>query len=144
MITPEVKATVVLLVNKEGAICLARKKQAIHHNGGEISYSLGLYNGYGGKKEVSDVTISDTAIRELFDESGVSSQKEDLEKVLRVYFYISKEGALIPFMDVTFFLASLWSGEPKEGEEMGAPLFFNLVSGLIPRQLAAESLCIEP
>ena len=37
------EATVVLLVDQDGRICLARKKQAIHHEGGEISYSLGMY-----------------------------------------------------------------------------------------------------
>lgn len=121
---PTVQATVVLLIDKDGRICLARKKQAIHHDGGDISYSLGLYNGYGGKMDATDETILDTAARELFDESGVIAQKEDLEKILRVYFYISKEGVLIPFMDVSFFLLRVWEGEPLEGLEMGVPKFF--------------------
>ena len=72
---PTVQATVVLMMDKDGRVCLARKKQAIHHEGGAIFYSLGLYNGYGGKMDATDETILDTAVRELFDESGVLAQK---------------------------------------------------------------------
>lgn len=121
---PEVLATVVLLIDKEGKVILARKKQAIHHDTGEISYSLGLYNGYGGKMEETDETIEKTAIRELYDESGVKGKEENLEKCAQVYFYIQKEEEVIPFMDVTFYILREWSGVPTEGLEMGEPVFF--------------------
>ncbi len=122
---PDVRATVVLLIDKESQVILARKKKAIHHDTGEISYSLGLYNGYGGKMEEIDRTIEETAIRELYDESGVTGKEEDLEKCARVYFYIQKEGIDTPFMDVTFYILREWNGVPTEGLEMGEPAFFS-------------------
>ncbi len=140
---PTVQATVVLLIDKDGRICLARKKQAIHHDGGDISYSLGLYNGYGGKMDAADETILDTAVRELFDESGVIAQKEDLEKILRVYFYISKEGVLIPFMDVSFFLLAAWEGEPVESKEMGAAVFFTQETIPYNEMMPADRILFE-
>lgn len=124
LLKPGVRATVVLLIDKEGRVVLARKKKAIHHDTGEISYSLGLYNGYGGKMEATDETIEGTAIRELYDESGVTGKEEDLEQCARVYFYVQKEGEDVPFMDVTFYLLKEWSGVPKGGLEMGEPVFF--------------------
>lgn len=51
------EATVVLLEDKDGRVALARKKQPIHHDSSAIEYSLGRYNGYGGKKEPEDRTF---------------------------------------------------------------------------------------
>lgn len=113
------KATVVLLVNKERRVCLARKKQPIHHEGGEISYSLGMYNGYGGKKEAEDTTIG-----ELFDESSVTGEKESLHIVGKVKFNLKKDEEIAPFMHVSFYTLSKWKGTPHEGKEMGEPTFF--------------------
>lgn len=118
------RATVVFLINNDGSICLARKKQAIHHEGGAIKYSLGMYNGYGGKMEESDETIYHTAIRELHDESSISASIDDLKLVSRVYFYVKKEENLVPFMDVSFFFLTVWNGDPCETDEMGPPQFF--------------------
>lgn len=123
---PYKKATVVLLLNEKGELVLARKKQAIHRDGDEIGYSLGTWNGYGGKMEDADRTIFDTAIRELQDESGVKADKRDLDLVTRVYFYLAKnEGNPEPFMEVAFFYLRKWIGDPVEGEEMGPPSFFH-------------------
>jgi hypothetical protein len=118
------KATVTLLVDSGGAICLARKKQAIHHEGGTLEYSLGMYNGYGGKMEEFDSTIFHTAIRELHDEAVVSADVSDLKLVLRVYFFVMKDGDSVPFMDVSFFFLYKWQGDPSESSEMGEPHFF--------------------
>lgn len=122
---PQKHATVVLLEDSLGRIALAPKKQAIHHENGQIEYSLGLLNGYGGKQEDTDPTIFDTAIRELFDESGVRAEKVDLKYVLRADFSIKdKEGNKVPFMTVSFFIVKTWAGDPVEGDEMGVPVFF--------------------
>ena len=118
------KATVVILQNKQGEICLARKKQAIHSEEGRVEYSLGLYNGYGGKMEDYDETIEDTAKRELFDESSVKVEKADLEKRADITFILVKEGVETPFMNVIFYIAKVWEGDPREGDEMGEPTFF--------------------
>lgn len=121
---PRIQASVVFLQDEDGRLCLARKKQPIHHDGGAIEYSLGLYNGYGGKMEDADEDIFDTAVRELYDESGVDVEWSDLSIMSRVYFYITKDEVTTPFMTVSFFFVSAWGGEPKEGDEMGPPTFF--------------------
>lgn len=121
---PSVQATVVFLRDSAGRICLARKKKAIHHDDGSIEYSLGMYNGYGGKMERSDATICHTALRELQDESGVQSVLVSLCLVSRVYFYVKKDDSVTPFMDVSFFFLDTWTGDPKESNEMGEPHFF--------------------
>lgn len=118
---PNVQATVALPIDKRGRIGLSRKKQAIHHDSGEISYSLGLYNGYGGKREAVDETIWHTAKREAEDEGKVKIDLKHLHRVARVYFYVpdKERGGHIPFMDVTFFFLKQWEGEFEETSEMG-------------------------
>lgn len=137
------KATVTLLIDKEGKVCLARKKKAIHNENGGIEYSLGLYNGYGGKIDEGDLTILDTAIRELEEESGVSASQENLELVSRVYFYLKREEEFEPFMEVSFFFLKVWSGTPVEGKEMGEPTFFT--RGEIPynEMMPADKILFE-
>lgn len=141
---PTRKATVVLLINEAGEICLARKKQEIHHENGSINYSLLTYNGYGGKMEEEDSTIFDTAIRELRDESGVIACKENLELVARVYFYLKKEdGGFDPFMDVSFFFLRFWLGAPLEGKEMGVPTFFSRDTIPYDEMMPADKILFE-
>ncbi len=137
------KATVVLLIDEENRVCLARKKQAIHSELGEISYSLGLYNGYGGKMEEGDESIEDTALRELFDESTVSAQKEDLVHKGTVLFTLVKEGERKPFMEVHFYTLSVWEGEPKESPEMGSPTFFAKTNLPYDEMMPADKVLFE-
>jgi hypothetical protein len=124
---PDVRATVALPIDKKGRIGLARKKQAIHHDNGEIGYSLGLYNGWGGKEEPEDKTIWHVAKREAEVEGGVRIDIKHLKRVARVYFYVpdKENGGHKPFMDVTFFFLRKWEGEFTEGSEMGPPEFFH-------------------
>ena len=135
--------------SNEGKICLAQKKQPIHHAAGEISYSLGTWNGYGGKKESTDVTIEDTAIRELTDESGVIASKEDLVPCGHVFFFWPKNSGTVADMEVFFYFLDSWEGNPSEGKEMGAPQFFApnnipyeaMMGGdkiLLPKMIAGE------
>lgn len=141
----EVKeATVVLLEDGDGKIALARKKQPIHHDSGAIEYSLGRYNGYGGKKEKEDTTIFATAIRELYDESGVIAREADLTLALRVYFSIKGKNELKePFMIVSFFVLRNWEGIPVEGSEMGSPTFFNRESIPFEEMMPADELLFK-
>lgn len=118
-----VRATVTLLIRNDGAVCLARKKKAIHKEGGEISYSLGMWNGYGGKEERDDRNIMDTALRELLQESEVIAERDDLKKCAVVFFYDGRNGDKL-FMEVHFFTTERWKGSPRETNEMGSPSFF--------------------
>lgn len=125
-----VQATVVLLMDEEGRVCLARKKQAIHHDekqGGEdISYSLGLYNGYGGKREPLDPSIVHTALCELAGEARIMADASDLEFVSKTYFWklSNATSEMMPFMEVFFFVLRRWYGVPQEGKEMGPAEWF--------------------
>lgn len=146
------KASVVFLRDSEGRICLAQKKQPIHHAAGEISHSLGTWNGYGGKREAEDKTIEETTVRELLQESGVVSYKGNLISCGHVYFFWPKnEGTekSSADMEVFFFFLDVWGGDPKEGDEMGVPQFFypyeipydNMMEGdkvLFPRMILGE------
>lgn len=109
---PTVQATVTLPRDWRGRIGLARKKQAIHHDDGEIGYSLGTYNGWGGKRETED-------------EGGIKLETKHLKYVARVYFYVPDgNGGHLPFMDVSFFFLRKWKGDFREGPEMGPPEWF--------------------
>jgi 8-oxo-dGTP pyrophosphatase MutT (NUDIX family) len=120
------QAVVVLLFDQDNRVCLARKKQAIHNQqeGEEISYSLGMYNGYGGKREPDDSSLLATAVREVKDECGVLIDEKDLVPSIRVFFSLVKNNQEVPFQDVTFFTAHTWSSYPEESSEMTPPQFF--------------------
>lgn len=135
-----IKATVVYLTNKQGDVCLARKKKAIHHDTGEISYSLGMYNGYGGKLEQSDQGILHCAIRELKDESGVGASVGDLKYCGEVCFYVNDGQIDKLFMEVSFYTLNNYKNEPIETIEMGAPKWFNINSFPQDMMPADESL----
>lgn len=135
------RATVVYLVDTDDGVCLAQMKKAIHRDKVErdhsstiknkegekeqekIEYSLGAWNGYGGKEEEGDDSIKYTAIRELEEESGVKGRVEDLEFVGIVNFFL-KEKSDMPFMQVYFYILRKWEGAPREGNEMGIAKFF--------------------
>lgn len=115
-------ATVVYLRDKNGKICLAPKKQNIHKEGKVLQNSQ-KWNGYGGKQERGE-TILQTAVRELWQESGVHAEKEDLNLVACMNFFWPGNESTHSDMVVYFFLLSKFKGVPREGVEMGAPQFF--------------------
>lgn len=156
------RATVVYLIDDLGRVCLAQMKKAIHKDAKsikinekgdiaqeQIEYSLGVYNGYGGKETEEDKKyamangIDDsmlcTAIRELEEESGVKADHHDLKLVGVVNFYLidkseyadgkmyeyyKVEGRDI-FMNVYFYFLYKWEGVPSESKEMGMPVFYS-------------------
>lgn len=124
MTTPT-QATVVFLKDREGNICLAQKKKPIHHDAGEITISLDTWNGYGGKKEETDETIEDAAIRELEQESDVFAEKGNLIPAGHVYFFWPGNESEVADMEVFFYFIEVWTNDPKEGDEMGPPQFFS-------------------
>lgn len=115
-------ATVVYLRDSDGKICLAPKKQNIHKEG-KVLLNSQKWNGYGGKQELNE-TILETAVRELWQESGVCGHKEDLELVARIHFFWPGNESTTSDMVVYFFMLSKFEGVPQEGIEMGTPQFF--------------------
>ncbi len=119
------KCTVVFLLKGE-EICLARKKKSIHHADGTLGISLDKWNGYGGKQEEGE-TITETAIRELFDESGIKITEKDLEYTGVIsFFWPGNTSKDLADMEVYFYFVENYEGTPKEGDEMGPPEFFKM------------------
>lgn len=85
-------------------ICLAMKKRG---------FGEGNWNGYGGKVEEGE-SIEAGAVREIFEESEVVVEEQDLEKVAVVEFFFTDGKHL----EVHTFFVRTWSGEPVETEEM--------------------------
>ena len=136
------RATVVYLVDNDNRVCLARMKKAIHKDKegggdqeqGSIEYSLGVWNGYGGKELPEDIeratagNVDDnmlfTATRELQEESGVKADVKDLEPIGVVNFYLKVKSDM-PFMQVYFYILRKWENVPMESKEMGPATFFD-------------------
>ena len=98
---------------RDGKVFLANKKRG--HGANHL-------NGYGGKKQPTDVTIEDAAIREMCEEGGVTTTAEHLEKVAIIDFF--EEDAHI--FECHVFFCRDWEGEFRETEEMAAPESFDI------------------
>lgn len=154
------RATVVYMIDSESRICLAQMKKAIHKDKAtsekerenksdsgnveqeQIEYSLGVWNGYGGKEIDTDESILHTAIRELEEESGVRAEMEDLEECGTVNFYLKVKGDT-PFMQVHFYILRKWQGDPIEGSEMGPATFFGQENIPYNQMMPADKALLE-
>lgn len=117
-------ATVVYLI-KGNTIALARKKTNIHKDDGSVfAETADLWNGYGGKRDMDDASVRDTATRELEEESGIIASPHNLVPVGNIHFFWTGNESETPDMDVYFFFLATWQGEPRETAEMGKPEFF--------------------
>ncbi len=112
-----------------GKICLAMKKKKI---------GQGKLNGYGGGIEVGETTRY-AAVRELNEEGQIVVIEDDLEKVAIVNFRNHKEDGLVFVCRVHIFFVTKWSGEPKETEEMGKPLWFDFDAIPVGQLLPADA-----
>jgi 8-oxo-dGTP pyrophosphatase MutT (NUDIX family) len=101
-------ATLCLLI-KDGKIFLGKKKRG---------FGEGKLNGYGGKQAEGE-DIEETAVRELFEESGVKVSNDDLNKVGEIDFYFPPgEKADKYNQKVHTYIVKNWSGKLRESEEM--------------------------
>jgi len=102
------QATVCFLV-KDKQVLLAMKKRG---------FGVGKYNGVGGKKHPGE-TIEQTAIRETFEEIGVTPKNLNHVATINFSFPHKPEWG----QQVFVYLSDSWVGEPAESEEM-APQWF--------------------
>ncbi len=87
-------------------ICLPMKKRG---------FGQGRHNGYGGKQSEKE-SIEDAAIRELYEESKILINKENLFLVAKLEFYFPEK--LEWNQCVHVYSIERWEGEPQETEEM--------------------------
>ena len=106
------KVLSLLFLRRDNEVLLAMKKRG---------FGEGRWNGVGGKVEEGE-SIEQAMIRETEEEIGVTPTV--FEKVADIRFdeYFKGEPTL---MHVHIFIATKWTGEPTESEEM-APKWFNL------------------
>jgi len=81
----------------------------------KVGFGAGKYTGFGGKVEAGE-TVTAAAVRELWEETGVRTQEEDLRWVGHLTFLFPAN----PAWDQTVyvFLVTKWEGEPRESGEM--------------------------
>ena len=84
------------------------------HKQGKPEIGEGTLNGCGGKMEPTDTTIRDCAVREAFEELGITIDPAKLVKVAVITFYAGG----VPNMEVHFYTTDSFSGEPVETESM--------------------------
>ena len=78
------------------------------------------YNGFGGKVKDGE-SVADAVIRELYEEIGVKTTKDYLEKLGELTFVFPYKEEWNQLVHV--FVIKKWDGEPSESEEM-APGWF--------------------
>lgn len=106
----------------QATLCIPLKRDQFLLGMKKRRFGVGKYNGFGGKFESSkDKTIEDTAIRELEEESGLSSQLEHLTKAAEIDFYFPHKPEWN--QTVHIYTVSTFSGEPQETEEMAFQWF---------------------
>jgi len=109
------EATVCFLY-KDGKVLLARKTDKI---------GKGKLNGYGGGIEKGE-TVPECAVRELREESGVTAETRDLEKIAIVHFHNTKSDGGTFVLTVHFYLVHKWKGEPVKTKEMASPDWYEV------------------
>ena len=98
-------ATLCFLIDKKSKqVLLGFKKHG---------FGAGKYNGFGGKVKDCE-NIKDAAVRELFEECGVSAN--GLKHAAELTFFFSKKPEWNQVVHV--FLTEKWAGKLKESSEM--------------------------
>lgn len=98
--------TLCFLIDHEGRLLLGRKKRG---------FGVSKWNGFGGKIEVGE-TISQCAIRELQEETGLIAKEENLDFVGILDFQFSHNHDL-NHLGYIYFI-HVWEGNLQETEEM--------------------------
>lgn len=108
------EATLTYLV-KDKKVLLPKKTKKI---------GAGRRNGYGGGVEEKEEIFA-SALRELFEESGVRGKKESVKKVAELRFKNTASDGLEWDILVHVFFVYGWDGEVEETEEMVDPKWFS-------------------
>ena len=104
------KIYTLIFVHKAKQILLGMKKRG---------FGQGKWNGFGGKLEEGE-TIEESAIREMYEESGL--QVSDLKQIGINRFYYTEGDKL---METYVFVTDTFTGDPTESEET-LPKWFDI------------------
>lgn len=107
------KVCTLVFLRRDDKILLAMKKRG---------FGMGYWNGAGGKIEPSE-TVEQAMLRETQEEISVTPTR--YEKVAEQDFYMDTDTEDPYHMYVHVFVATEWTGEPIESEEM-APKWFKI------------------
>jgi 8-oxo-dGTP diphosphatase len=110
-------AEVFVLDRPNGRMLLGRKQSGL---------GAGNYQGFGGKLEPGE-TLTQCAVRELWEESGLKAKEHNLWYMAHLVFVFPNKPQWS--QDVHVFRLEHWEGEPQETEEM-RPEWFDL--GTLP------------
>jgi 8-oxo-dGTP pyrophosphatase MutT (NUDIX family) len=125
----------IMYLVKNGLITLARKKHSI---------GAGKLNGYGGGIDVGE-NLLDSAIRELWEESGVRVEAQNVEFVATMDFYCEKvemRTQRIPLSHCFVFIVHDWQNIPQESKEMGPPEYFPIHNLPFDRMMVGDDLWV--
>lgn len=125
-------ATVCFLV-RDGEVLLAMKTEKI---------GKGCWNGYGGGIEAEE-TPEEAAVRELWEESGITAETRDIEKVAVIDFHNTKSNGETFVCKVHFYLVYGWIGEPKDTKTMITPTWFRTDNLPLERMMPSEKFWLE-
>ncbi len=106
------KTTIVLLFNSKNEVLLAMKKRG---------HWAGKWNWFGGKQS-GDETIVQTAVRELYEESGILLQEHDLLSCGLLHFVFDEKAEL---SSDCYVFKSNYDWSFQETDEM-APKWWNI------------------
>jgi 8-oxo-dGTP pyrophosphatase MutT (NUDIX family) len=111
-------------IKTERTLCLLVNRSKILLGVGQRGFSLGKYNGFGGKLETGE-TIEQAAIRETYEESGhgVTIKKRNLNERAVIDFYFPKKPE--SNQRVHIYMVHIWKGKPFHSGEMKNFKYFN-------------------
>ena len=105
---------------KQATLCYCVKDGHVLLGFKKVRFGAGKWNGYGGKVDPGE-TVEEAAARELFEESGIATRSDALEKIAEVEFYFEDK----PAFHCHAYIARTWEHEPEESEEM-RPAWFSI------------------
>ena len=104
-----VRSTLVKIF-RDNEVLLGMKKRGL---------GVGKWNGFGGKL-CADETLTQCAVRELYEESNLICKEEDLDQIGILVFEFIGEDLIL---EVNIFRTSVFDGTPQESEEMNPKWF---------------------
>lgn len=103
-------------------LCFPISAEKVHLSIKKEGFGAGFLNAYGGKKKETDLSIEDTAVREIEEECGVIVEIKDMEKIAVIDFYRGSEH----IYECHVFFFKKWKGEFRETEEMALAQGYDL------------------